>query len=95
VSGGTPTAESVTCTEQNPNQEAGAQMASLNATVVGLHAQTAPGTQIGSAVTDPVSLPSGLHYKRFASQEELGNFLAEHYRIRNPRELTSCEVCHR
>jgi hypothetical protein len=95
VSGGTPTAESVTCTEQNPEPGAGAEMASLTVPASGLHAQVAPGTQIGSEDTQPVSLPAGMHYKEFTSQEALGTFLAEHYRIRNPRELTSCEVCHR
>ena len=95
VSGGTPTAEAVTCTEQNPERGAGAQMASLSRPAMGLHAQVAPGTEIGSEDTQPVSLPAGMHYERFTSQEALGNFLAEHYRIRNPRELTSCEVCHR
>ncbi|HTW49467.1 MAG TPA: cytochrome c3 family protein [Acidobacteriaceae bacterium] len=95
VSGGTPTAESVTCTEQNPRPGADAQMASLTMPAGGLHGQVAPGTEIGSEDTEPVSLPAGLHYTKFTSQEALGNFLAEHYRIRNPRELTSCEVCHR
>jgi hypothetical protein len=71
-------------------------MASLTGGVPGLHAQAqVPGTQIGSDATGPVSLPAGLHYTKFTSQKELGNFLADHYRIRNPRELTSCEVCHR
>jgi hypothetical protein len=36
-----------------------------------------------------------MHYEKFTSQQALGDFLAQHYDIRNPRELTSCEVCHR
>ena len=96
VSAGTPTAESVTCTEQNPDMGQGVQMADLSPPLNGLHAQTqAPGTQIGSEDTAPAMLPAGLHYTKFTSQAALGNFLIEHYRIRNPRELTSCEVCHR
>jgi len=72
------------------------QMADLSPPLNGLHAQTqAPGTQIGSEDTAPAMLPAGLHYTKFTSQAALGNFLIEHYRIRNPRELTSCEVCHR
>jgi len=94
VSSGTPTASSVTCTEQNPQPGADAEMASLNNPLPGLHAQAA-GAQIGSEDTSVMSLPAGLHYTKFTSQKELGNFLADHYRIRNPRELTSCEVCHR
>jgi len=29
------------------------------------------------------------------SQDELGHYLVDHYKIRTPRDLTSCEVCHR
>jgi hypothetical protein len=38
---------------------------------------------------------AGSIYKKFTSQDELGGFLVEHYKIRAPKELTSCEVCHR
>ena len=34
-------------------------------------------------------------YQKFSSQGELGSFLVEHYKIRKPNELASCEVCHR
>ena len=34
-------------------------------------------------------------YKKFTSQDELGHFLVDHYKIRTPKDLTSCEVCHR
>jgi hypothetical protein len=71
-------------------------MASLGGLIPVVHAQAqAPGTEIGSEDTQPVSLPAGLHYTKFTSQEALGKFLLQHYDIRNPRELTSCEVCHR
>ena len=33
--------------------------------------------------------------QQFTSQNELGKFLAAHYKIRTPNELSSCEVCHR
>jgi hypothetical protein len=69
-------------------------MAAMSAPVTGLHAQVA-GTGIGSENTMPVQLPAGLHYTKFTSQAALGQFLVQHYDIRNPRELTSCEVCHR
>jgi hypothetical protein len=38
--------------------------------------------------------PTG-QYQKFTSQMELGHFLEKQYHIRTPRELTSCEVCHR
>ena len=38
---------------------------------------------------------SHVQYKKFTSQDELGHFLVDHYKIRTPKELTSCEVCHR
>ena len=68
-------------------------MAALSAPVTGVPAQV--GTGIGSEETMPVQLPAGLKYTKFTSQEALGQFLVQHYDIRNPRELTSCEVCHR
>ncbi|WP_420237401.1 cytochrome c3 family protein [Telmatobacter bradus] len=39
--------------------------------------------------------PGGTGYAAFTSQDALGRFLAEHYRIRTAQELSSCEVCHR
>jgi hypothetical protein len=91
VSSGTPTSESVTCTEKDPGAQV--QMAALSLPE-GLHPQAA-GTVLGSEDTAPVPLPAGLHYTKFTSQEALGVFLIQHYNIRPPRELTSCEVCHR
>jgi hypothetical protein len=41
------------------------------------------------------ALPAAPVYKKFTSQDELGSFLAVHYKIRTPKDLTSCEVCHR
>jgi Cytochrome c7 and related cytochrome c len=97
VSKGTPTAESVTCTETNPGA-GGIQMAALSRPPTGIAAQAAGagiGTGIGSEDSAPEKLPAGMHYVRFTSQEALGKFLIQHYDIRPPRELTSCEVCHR
>jgi hypothetical protein len=34
-------------------------------------------------------------YQKYTSQDELGRFLVQHYKIRTPNELSSCEVCHR
>ena len=40
-------------------------------------------------------LPAALHFEKFTSQDQLGHFLLKQYHIRNPYELSSCEVCHR
>jgi len=40
-----------------------------------------------------VALPA--NYKKFTNQDELGHFLLAQYKIRTPRDLSSCEVCHR
>jgi hypothetical protein len=42
-----------------------------------------------------VSQLASAKYVKFTSQEALGDFLIQHYNIRSPRELSSCEVCHR
>jgi len=34
-------------------------------------------------------------YHKFTSQKDLGHFLVDEYKIRTPKDLTSCEVCHR
>ena len=39
--------------------------------------------------------PHPAQYQKFTSQDELGHFLVDHYKIRTPKDLTSCEVCHR
>jgi len=41
------------------------------------------------------ALPAPVSYQKFTGQMELGHFLEKQYHIRTPRELTSCEVCHR
>jgi hypothetical protein len=41
------------------------------------------------------SVPAAPAYKKFTSQDELGHFLVDQYKIRTPKDLTSCEVCHR
>jgi hypothetical protein len=41
------------------------------------------------------TLPVAPVYKKFTSQDDMGHFLVDHYKIRTPKDLTSCEVCHR
>ncbi len=90
--GGVPTAESVSCTSQDPaaNPEA---LASLTPPVL---LQTA--AQVSDTATGMTALnqtQTQLQYRKFTSQDQLGHFLLDQYKIRTPRDLTSCEVCHR
>jgi len=82
---GVPTAQSVSCTRNDPGSSATAQ-ASLKP----------------EALLKPVSLSSGgqaaaptIQFEKFTSQDELGHYLVQHYNIRTPKDLMSCEVCHR
>ncbi len=83
---GVPTAESVSCTRTDPSGNPAAQ-ASLKP----------------EALFRPVSLTTGdaaqaapqIPYEKFTSQDELGHYLLKHYNIRTPKDLMSCEVCHR
>jgi hypothetical protein len=85
---GTPTAQSVNCTTTDPNPAAGgSEQASL-------HLIPAANAQVTDAPTGTLGAQP-VTYTKFTSQEALGSFLAEHYKIRSPRELSSCEVCHR
>ena len=83
---GVPTAQTVNCVTKEP-EAAAPEMASLQ--LPGAGAKGFAGDVAGAAMPVPAS------YQKFTSQDELGHFLLDHYKIRNPRELTSCEVCHR
>jgi len=83
---GVPTAQSVSCTQKDPGP-AGSQVASLmlpNAGAKGLAGDVAAALPLAAPV-----------YQKFSSQEDMGKFLVVHYKIRTPKDLTSCEVCHR
>jgi hypothetical protein len=82
---GVPTADSVNCVTKDPSG-AGPEVASLQLPLGGAH---------GLAGDVAAAIPVAPSYVKFTSQEELGLFLVKHYKIRTPRELTSCEVCHR
>jgi hypothetical protein len=86
VQPGTPTAQSVSCTMNDPTV-AGVQMAALQL----------PSAAPGKTATDAPAgeMPAALHYEKFTSQDGLGHFLLKQYHIRTPNELSSCEVCHR
>jgi hypothetical protein len=84
-----PTAQSVACTVNDPGGQgngAGAQVASLRM----------PGTKGLSGDVAGAAMPAAApNYVKFTDQMELGHFLVDHYKIRTPKDLTSCEVCHR
>jgi len=95
---GLPTAQSVECMTEEPGGNpvgAGGEKAALNLPLGGARGQagnlaaaalgSAPGAALGTAPT----------YRKLTSQSELGHLLLNQYKIRPPRELTSCEVCHR
>jgi hypothetical protein len=81
---GTPTAQGVNCTTKDPAL-GGVQVASLQLPLEhGMAWDVAGG-----------ALPAAPMYAKFTGQDELGHFLLDHYKIRTPKDLTSCEVCHR
>jgi hypothetical protein len=91
VKTGVPTAQSASCTTEDPSgasSGASAQMASLHLPAAGVAAVS--GDVAAAAV--PAAAPN---YQKFTSQMDLGHFLEVQYKIRTPKDLTSCEVCHR
>jgi len=83
---GLPTAQSVNCVTKDPTTT-GPEVASLEL--------PKPGARGVAADVAAAQLPASLHYQKFTSQDELGHFLLQHYKIRTPKDLSSCEVCHR
>jgi len=83
---GVPTAQSVNCVTKDP-ASSGSEVAALQLPLGGA-------SGLAGDVA-PVALPAASAYKKFTSQDELGGFLVAHYKIRTPKDLTSCEVCHR
>jgi hypothetical protein len=84
---GQPTAEAVSCVLQNP-VGSGPQ----NPQVASLQLPGKPGL---AGDVRPAVQAASVTYRKFTSQDELGHFLLQQYKIRNPRDLQSCEVCHR
>jgi hypothetical protein len=93
-SGAGPTAQSVACTTKDPSDEAGPEVAMLQAQM-GMKMQ--PQSATGPTVSDgpPMAPMMPASYQRFSSQTDLGHYLTSQYHIRPPNELTSCETCHR
>jgi ferredoxin len=86
VASGVPTAQGVNCVAKDPS-EAGPEVASLQ---LPLHGPSGLAGDVAAA-----TMPVAPVFKKFTSQEDLGHFLVDRYKIRTPKELTSCEVCHR
>jgi hypothetical protein len=98
-----PTSQAVTCTTKEPST-ANPQLAYLQTAPGASDNQSGSGTatnphaingagQTSSDVPPMAILPASYH--KFTSQQALGTYLADKYRIRTPNELQSCEVCHR
>ncbi len=87
---GVPTAQSVSCTRSDPGKDSGAGGAQIAA----LELPASAAQKLAGDVT-PAAVPAELHFKKFTSQDELGHFLLDHYKIRDTRDLMSCEGCHR
>jgi len=84
---GVPTAQTVDCVTKEP--AGAAQVAALQAPAG--DAKAAPAGDVrGAAVGESFAMT-----QKFTSQDQLGHFLLQRYKIRTPKELTSCEVCHR
>jgi hypothetical protein len=86
VASGVPTAQGVNCVGKDPSEE-GPEVASLQLPM--------RGTSGLAGDVAAATMPVAPVFKKFTSQEDLGHFLVDRYKIRTPKELTSCEVCHR
>ena len=89
---GVPTAQSVNCVTKDPAGSSG-EIASLQVPALLPTAALAGDADPGMAPLSPPA--SHAAYQKFTSQDELGHFLVDHYKIRTPKDLASCEVCHR
>jgi Zn-dependent peptidase ImmA (M78 family) len=89
---GTPTAEGVNCVTKDPSANP-ETLASLAPPVLMKTAAQIGDTDKGMMALNQAS--PAVNYQKFTSQDELGHFLVDHYKIRTPKDLTSCEVCHR
>ncbi len=92
-----PTAESVSCTTQDPKGNPAVAAAATPLALLQPVSMTTTGPATAGAATETsLSQPeSSLDFKKFTSQNDLGQFLLVHYKIRTPKDLTSCETCHR
>jgi len=102
---GVPTAESVRCTTKDPVAHLKELAELMPPALSEAGSASVPKLVMAGSIShaDPKS-DSGMAFfvggsfvtvQKFTSQDELGHFLLNHYKIRTPKDLTSCEVCHR
>jgi hypothetical protein len=84
---GMPTAESVRCVTKDPADEVASLTLPASLETAALVSDAGAGAAIPAH--------GQAQYEKFTSQDELGHFLVDRYKIRTPKDLTSCEVCHR
>ncbi len=103
---GSTTAQQINCVTKDPGNQ-NPEMAQLDSLTTlggngrsnggsGTHLQPVPIHGSGATYSDTQTgsiLPA--RYQKFTSQQGLGTYLDDKYRIRTPHELQSCEVCHR
>jgi hypothetical protein len=87
---GVPTAQSVSCVTSDPSANPEALASLAPAVLMRTAGQVSEVSTANTALSQAT-----LTYQKFTSQDELGHFLVYHYKIRTPKDLTSCEVCHR
>jgi hypothetical protein len=85
---GVPTAQSVSCTRTDPGVAAPPKPSVLFKPA----ALTTGGAAAAESTT--AAAPT-IQFEKFTSQQDLGLYLVKHYNIRTPKDLMSCEVCHR
>jgi hypothetical protein len=98
---GTPTAQLVNCTTQDPDNE-GAKMAALD-----MPSDPRRSGPVSPQFNDQkiwswpetgsvdAQVPINQHYVKFTEQKDLGKYLLVQYHIRPVRQLVSCDTCHR
>lgn len=96
---GTPTAQLVNCTTHDPERDA-AQMAALDVPAGPMGTQSPQFHDMqdwshSNQGSVEAQAPIHQHYVKFTAQKDLGRYLLVQYHIRPPRQLTSCDTCHR
>ena len=102
ASDGVPTAQLVNCTTHDPDGQ-DPEVAALEMPAAFQVSTSKAGTSNSGAApwSSPghgsvqAKVPVNAHYVKFTEQDALGQYLLVQYHIRPPRQLTSCETCHR
>jgi hypothetical protein len=92
---GVPTAQTVSCTRTDPEGNPASAAALAPQALLRPAALTTSAGTGSTGSSQSAASGESQTYQKFTSQEELGHFLLNQYSIRTPKDLTSCEVCHR